>query len=215
MSQPIRVLLADSHTLTQKGVQALLQNQPQIELVGEVETLEEAQSLCASVQPDVLILARNLPDQTILDTAAFLKQSCSQVNVLVLTGKEDEAAVHTLLAAGVVGYWLKDKSAESLISAIQRTARGERTIDPDVLEVIISSQQEDVVKQLLQTLTQREQETLQYIGQGDSNYEIAAHLGISANTVASYVNSIYEKLQIKNRAKLVAWLWQNKVVTYN
>lgn len=212
MSDMIRVLLADAHTLTQLGVHSLLDGNKQVELIGTVGTLEEAHRLRSQHQPDVLVLSLNLPDQDLSQTINLIRDICPSTHVMMLTS-EETAPVKALLAAGVTSYLLKDKSAHEVVDAIVETAAGKPHLGTDVLKELVDAQQHDDLSVLLKTLTERESEIARLIGYGSNNQEIAKQLCISPSTVSTHITSIYEKLGFEERPKLVAWLWEISFVS--
>lgn len=207
MSDMIRVLLADAHTLTQLGVHSLLDSNEEIEVIGIAGTLEEAHRLCDQHQPDVLVLSLNLPHQDLSQTIDLIKHICPPTQVMMLTS-EANVPVQTLLTAGVTSYVFKDKSAQEIVDAIGETAAGKPHVGADALRALVNAQQSDDLSMLLSTLTDRESEILTLISHGNNNQEIAEKLCIVPSTVSTHITSIYEKLGFDDRSKLVAWLWK-------
>ncbi len=206
----IRVALADDHPVVLAGVRALLQEAPEIALVGEATTGDEALQMVYDRLPDVAVIDISMPGLSGIDLARRLSVSCPQVKLIALTVHENRAYVQPLLQAGARGYVLKRSAAEDLVRAIRAVAAGGIYLDPAVADRALS----DVTRGARadadqagdpETLSQREGEVLRLTAQGYSNKEIASRLSVSIKTVETYKARASEKLGLRTRADIVRY----------
>jgi len=203
----IRVLIADDHAIVRTGLRALLNSEPDLELVGEATGGYEAIELVGRTRPDVLILDLSMPD---LDGIAVTKQVKPQypdLRILILTVHEDEAMLREAIKAGASGYVLKRAAEAELISAIATIRRGDLCIDPAMLRVLLVEPPKPKAKQSPSTepLTPRETEVLKLIVQGYTNRQIGEALSISVRTVEGHRANLLEKLGLHTRVELVRY----------
>ena len=204
MTEPIRVLVADDHTIVRTGIRHVLESEAGFEVVGEAANGAEAVALAASLRPDVVVLDISMPDESGLQVAARLRRGTAPPRVLMLSMHGNAAYVLESVRAGAQGYLLKDTAATELRSAIRAVCRGESYFSPPVassLSAAVRGDQENHAPPLEQ-LTAREREVLQGIATGRTNKEIAAELGISHRTVETHRESLMRKLQIRTIAEL-------------
>ena len=207
---PIRVLIADNHPLYRQAIERTLSLDSRIEVIGEVadgyETIEWVQKL----HPTVLILDINLSGISGLEVINRLNDmSKSRIQiprVLVLSAHCDGYHVTSMMKAGAKGYLTKQESGEEILNGVLRVAQGLRVMSDQALEKLNLSLQSDM------GLTSRELEVLKLIADGQENQTIANTLVIKTSTVKNYVSNIYQKLEIRTRAKVVAWAWQNGIM---
>jgi two-component system response regulator NreC len=202
----IRVLLADDHTIVRQGLKALLDAEPDIEVVGEAadgwETIQQAEEL----KPDVVLMDITMPRLNGLEATRRLKRLLPQVKTLVLTVHTNEEYVREILRAGAAGYILKEAAVDELVSAVHAVARGDSFLSPAVSRIVV----QDLARgrqwngeTVFDTLTPREREVLQLIGEGHTNQEIAEILAISVKTVETHRAQLRRKLNIHDRAGLI------------
>lgn len=206
----IRVALADDHPVVLAGVRALLQEAPEITLVGEAVTGSAALQMICECQPDVAVIDISMPDLNGIDLALQLAKSCPQVKLLALTVHEDRAYVQPLLKAGARGYLLKRSAAEDLVRAIRAIASGGIYLDPAIADRALSDAARGGKSSNDhpgddESLSQREGEVLRLTAQGHSNKEIAARLDVSIKTVETYKTRAAEKLGLRTRADIVRY----------
>lgn len=201
-----RVLIADDHPLFRKGMRALLESLPEMEVVGEAATGEEALALANSLAPDVIVMDLQMPGESgIVATRAILSAS-PHIRILVVTLFEDSESVFTALRAGARGYILKDTDASEMARAIQAVGRGEAVFSPAIANRLIdffAAPHPTVPKEMFPSLTEREREILRLIAQGHANPEIARQLSLSVKTIHNYVSNIFSKLQVADRAQAI------------
>jgi two-component system response regulator NreC len=202
----IRVLLADDHTIVRQGLKALLNAEPDIEVVGEAADGWAAIQQAETLMPDVVLMDITMPRLNGLEATRRLKKLLPQVKVLVLTVHTNEEYVREILRAGAAGYILKEAAVGELVTAVRAVARGDSFLSPAVSKIVV----EDLARgrewngdTVFDTLTPREREVLQLIGEGHTNQEIAEILAISVKTVETHRAQLRRKLDIHDRAGLI------------
>ncbi|GLG02771.1 DNA-binding response regulator [Alicyclobacillus hesperidum subsp. aegles] len=207
-TDPIRVLLVDDHELFRQGVSAILGGVPEIEVVGQAENGQVALELCATQQPDVVLMDINMPVCSGLEATRMIKQQFPRIRILILTVSSAEESLFDAIKSGASGYVLKNANPVAVIESIQRVYAGEPVIPSDLAMHIItefSSPQKAQAKPEVDALTERELEVLRKLSTGATNREIAKALYISENTVRNHVRSILEKLHLSNRVQAAAY----------
>ena len=201
---PIRVLVADDHTIVRTGIRHVLESEAGFEVVGEAANGAEAVTLAASLQPDVVVLDITMPDVSGLQVADRLRRGTAPPRVLMLSMHGNAEYVLESVRAGAHGYLLKDAAATELRSAIRAVCRGESYFSPPVAGSLTAAVrgERDAHSALISQLTGREREVLQGIARGLTNKEIAGELGISHRTVETHRESLMRKLQIRTIAEL-------------
>jgi DNA-binding NarL/FixJ family response regulator len=208
MPEPqISVLLVDDHSLVRRGFRRMLEDEPDIRVVGEAADGEEAIKLARSLKPRVVVMDCALPGINGLQATRKILQSAPETLVLMLSMHTEDTWVRQAMEAGARGYVLKNAMDLELGSAIRRIVNGETVIDGQL------SLQENLKGERNAGLTPREVEILQLICDGKSNKEIAAQLDLSANTVAVHRANIMDALGIHKTAELVVYAIRNGLVT--
>ena len=192
----IRVLLVDDHSLVRGGFRRMLEDEPDMEVVGEAGDGNEAVEAALRLQPDVAVMDFALPGMTGAIATKKMREVAPRTRVLILSMHSEPNYVRVSLDAGAHGYLLKNALDLELVEAIQKVAAGDIVLDSS-----LSSVTESLEKPA--TLTPRELEVLQLIVLGKSNKEVAALLGVSPNTVAVHRANIMQALNIHNTAELV------------
>jgi len=200
---PLRVVLADDHSLVRAGVRSLLEAIEGVEVVGEAGDGHEALELVERLGPHVAVVDIRMPGMNGLDVAAHLTQARSRTRVLVLSMHADEVFVRQALQSGAAGYLLKDSSVTELGLALQAVWRGETYLSPAVSRLVV----EDYLRQdqPTPTLSLRQREVLQLIAEGHSTKEIAHRLGVSVKTAESHRFQIMTRLAIRDVPGLVRY----------
>ena len=206
MANKISVLLVDDHSLVRRGFRRILEDEPDITVVGEASDGEEAVNLAAQLQPTVVVMDCALPGMNGLDATRKILASHPETQVLMLSMHNEETWVRQALDAGARGYILKNAVDLELGASVRRVAAGETVLDSQLNRPATLKGEQDAA------LTPRELEILQMIVDGKSNKEIAATLGLSANTVAVHRANIMNALGIHKTAELVVYAIRNGLV---
>ncbi|MGU3662287.1 response regulator [Methylobacterium fujisawaense] len=205
----IRVVLADDHPVVLAGIRALLNADPDLELVGEATNGGEALPLIRSVAPDVAVVDVSMPGLNGLELTERVTGECPGTKVLVLTVHEDAAYVQPMLKAGAKGYLLKRSAAEDLLRAVHAVAAGGVYLDPSVAGHALSDGPAIAggtgSAETGEVLSPRETETLRLIAQGFSNKEIARRIDVSVKSVETYKARAAEKLGLRSRAEIIRY----------
>ena len=205
----LKILLADDHVVMRTGLRALLERQPNLEVVGESENGREAIELVASLKPDVVVMDVGMPVLNGIEATRTIVTQHPTTAVVILSMYVDESYIMRALKAGARGYLLKDSAPADLLGAIQAVSQNKSFFSPKVSRILA----EDYVRVLKQKgavdsydlLTSREREILQLIAEGKANKEVAAALNISPYTVETHRSHILEKLNLHNPAELILY----------
>jgi DNA-binding NarL/FixJ family response regulator len=192
----LRVLLVDDHALVRRGFRRLLEDDAEIEVVGEAADGQQAEELAASLQPDVIVLDYALPGQNGALTARRILAARPAVKILILSMHSEPSYVARAKEAGASGYLLKNALDLELVQAVKEVQKGSWVQDPRLVQAASASAGK-------RPLTTRELEVLQMIVAGQSNKDIAATLQLSVNTVAVHRANIMDAVQVHNTADLV------------
>ncbi len=198
----LRVMISDDHPLFRDGMRGLLSTKPDIEVVGEAKTGEEAVTLAGELRPDVILMDIKMPGANGIEATRRILAEHPSIRILVVTMFEDDASVFTAMRAGARGYVLKDADKDDVLDAIRTVGRGGAVFSPGVasrLTDFFTTARPAAPKEAFPTLTDREREMLHLMAKGASNAEIAALLSLSGKTVANYVSNILTKLQVADR----------------
>ena len=205
----IRVILADDHPVVLAGIRALLNADPEVELVGEATDGGEALPMIRAVAPDVAVVDVSMPGLNGLELTERVTGECPGTRVLVLTVHEDAAYVQPLMRAGARGYLLKRSAADDLLRAVRAVASGGVYLDPSIaghaLAEASGSDGRPGTVEGREPLSPREAETLRLIAQGFSNKEIARRIDVSVKSVETYKARAAEKLGLRTRAEIIRY----------
>lgn len=204
----LRIFIADDHAVLRDGLKALVNAEPDMEVVGEADNGRLAWQRAKQLQPDVVVMDVSMPEMSGAQATQRLKEACPNIKVLALTAHEDKAYLRHLLAAGASGFVLKRAATEDLIQAIHAVAQQDNYIDPRLAgKVLTGLIGQPAPKEGSQDpeLSEREAEVLRLIAWGYSNKEIAAQLNISVKTVETYKGRLTEKLQLRSRTQIVRY----------
>jgi len=203
---PIRVLVADDHTVVREGIRYVLEREPGFEIVAEAGSGSDVVALAEQCHPDVAVLDISMPGLSGIQVAARLRQRLPETRILILSMYDNAEYVLESVRAGAHGYILKDTAATELRSAIRAVQEGEAFFSPPVASRLSAAVRGELAREQrtsdLGSLSAREREVLQGIAQGHTNKEIAATLGISHRTVETHRESLMRKLRIRTVAGL-------------
>jgi two-component system response regulator NreC len=211
----IRLLLVDDHAVVRSGLRMLLESQPDLEIVGEAGTAQDALRLVELLRPNLVLMDIGLPDASGIDTTLAVKQRWPDVAVVALTIHEDEEYFFRMLHAGASGYVPKRAAPEELLTAVRTAAAGEVYLYPSLAKLLVKDYVaggRPAQAEALSGLTEREQEVLAYLAEGSSNAEIAEALTISPKTVARHRENIMAKLNLHSRADLVKYAIRKGII---
>lgn len=204
MPEPIRLIIADDHIVVREGLVALLEDEPDLKVVGQAGTGREAVALVRQHWPDIALLDIAMPDMNGLEATRQIAAEMPEVKILILTMHEEEAFFFEALRAGAAGYVLKGAGSEELLSAIRAVHEGGIYLSPQLAGELVRDYLERHARPPVDDpLTPREREILSLIAQGLTNRDIAERLTLSINTVKTHRLHIYRKLDLHDRAGLI------------
>lgn len=201
MTAPIRILIVDDHEIVREGLQTLLSEEPQVEVVGQANTGLQAVALAQSLQPDVILMDLVMPELDGLEATRRIRQAGQPGQILVLTSFANDQNVREAIEAGAIGYLLKDVLKADLLRAIHLAAQGKPTLHPEVQGYLMRQVNAVSTAARLPQLTSRELEVLRLVARGHSNKEIAVALHLTEGTVKGYVSAILAKLGVADRTQ--------------
>lgn len=213
----IKVLLADDHTVVRQGLRALLEAEPDIEVVGEASTGREAVQLAQKLLPNVVVMDIAMPNLNGLEATRQITGMIPETKVLVLSSYNDDEYVHQVTEAGATGYLIKQNAAADLIKAVRETRSGNAFFSPAITKRLVEHYREAFLRgrpatKRTDVLTSRETEVLQLIAEGKTNKQIASELYISVKTVDKHRQQLMKKLNIHDIAGLTRYAISNGVI---
>jgi DNA-binding NarL/FixJ family response regulator len=209
MGAAIRVLVVDDHAVVRSGVKLLLGGEPDIEVVGEAASAQEAIFEARRVEPDVVLLDIVMPDGSGLSALPTLLHERPETRVLVLSMQDDPRYVDEAFGAGAVGYLLKEAADLEVVSAVRQVAAGSRYVHPALGARLVAARAETDRRVADDPLSEREHEVLQLLALGYTNAEIGDRLFISVRTAETHRSHIMRKLHLATRAELVRYAIAN------
>ena len=214
MAEQITVVITDDHTIVRQGIRTSIEVDPQIAVIGEAGSGEEAVRLATELVPDVMLLDLVMPGIGGVEATRQIKRVSPHTQVIVLTSYHDDEYIFPALKAGVVSYVLKDLSIQELIDVIHKAARGESVLHPRVASRVVQELRgaRKEVPNLFTDLSERELEVLRLIADGFTNAAIAEKLVISEKTVKVHVSNILSKLHMLDRTQAAVFAWQQGLV---
>lgn len=204
----IRVLIVEDQRIVREGIVALLEDEEQIEIVGEAANGREAIAMYASLRPDVVLMDLQMPEIDGPEATRQIRAADPQARVLVLTTYATDEFIFTALKAGASGYLLKDTSADQLVAAIKAVQRGETQLSPQIASRLVHG----ISQGRPEPLSSREIEVLRLVADGHNNAMIAEALSITPRTVKAHVQNILAKLGANNRAEAVRLALQQGII---
>jgi DNA-binding NarL/FixJ family response regulator len=214
MNHRIRVLICDDHPLFRDGLRAILNAQPNLEVVGEAKNGIEAVEATRRLRPEVVLMDIDMPELSGLEATRRIVAARTSSRVLILSLYDDENLIAGCLDAGAAGYVLKDGPTSQLLFAIEAVQGGERYMSPRALSVVVEHGRDGGTKTgtRYDLLTHREREVLKLLADGFSSKDLAARLTLSVKTIDAHKYNLMRKLGIHNRAGLVKYAIRKKLV---
>ncbi|HRE27402.1 MAG TPA: response regulator transcription factor [Anaerolineales bacterium] len=211
-----RLILVDDHAVVRSGLRMLLENEPDLAIVGEAGTAREAFSLIEAARPDVVLMDIGLPDRSGIEATREIKAAHPAVAVVALTIHEDAEYFFQMLQAGASGYVPKRAAPQELLFAVRSAAAGEVYLDPSLAKLLVRDFARGPVEALTDPehrLTERELEVLAYVAEGASTQEIAEALGISPKTVGRHRENLMRALGLHTRTELVKYAIRHGLIS--
>ena len=213
MDDKIRILIVDDYPVVLVGLVTMLKNHEAMEVVGVANNGKKAVDLAVSLRPNVVLMNVFMPEMDGIEATRMIRKKAPDVNVLMFTGTDKIDQVTPALNAGAIGYTMKDASEMELIQAITQVARGEAWLHPAVMSRVLKQIQDPEEEEgLVEKLTERELDVLQYMARGYSNQEIAKLMTVTAATVHSHVSHILSKLNVASRTQAVVYAMRAGVI---
>jgi two-component system, NarL family, response regulator NreC len=212
----IKCIVVDDHTLFREGLRRLLDSEPDIKVIGEACDAVGALDKVRELRPDVVLMDIGMPGMSSFEAARLIEKNYPGTRLIFLTMYEDEEYLLQCLEVGASGYVLKDAPAPKLLNAVREVYQGRKYLSPQVLEKLVddfrSRSQGTHGQARSSTLTPREREVIKMIAEGNSVKEIAGLLGLSVKTIEAHKFNLMRKLNIHNKAQLVTYAIQKKIV---
>ncbi len=217
-ADPIRVLVVDDHQLFRRGLQLVLDQEPDIAVVGEAADGAEALEQAVNTLPDIVLMDVRMPRRGGIDACTAIKDAVPSAKIIMLTISDEEADLYEAIKAGAMGYLLKEISIEQIGSAVRAVHGGQSLISPSMASKLLTEfasmakRGDDRQQMSSPRLTDREMEVLKLVAKGLNNRDIAKQLYISENTVKSHIRNMLEKLQLHSRMEAVVYAVREKLL---
>jgi len=199
--EPLRIVIADDHSVVRRGLRQLLENEAGLEVVAEADDIDSARRYTRGHRPDVLVLDLNMPGGSTLEALPEIREESPDTRIVILTMQNEPAYAREALGAGVLGYVLKEAADTELVEAVRRAAAGDTYLNPRLGARVAAAPPPGPPD----GLSERELEVLRMIALGHTNAEIASSLFLSVRTVETHRAHIQQKLRLASRAELVRY----------
>jgi two-component system response regulator NreC len=216
VNSPVRIVLADDHTVMRNGLRLLLERQPHLRVVGEAADGRQAVALSESANPDVVIMDIGMPNLNGIEAARQIVNRSPRTAIAILSMHSDESYVIRALKAGARAYLLKDSAEADLLAAVRALTEGKSFFSPAISKILV----EDYMRQLesrgaedtYELLTNREREILQLLAEGRTNKEVANMLNLSLYTVETHRTHILQKLNLHSVPELILYAVRKGII---
>ena len=211
---PIRILIADDHSVVRSGLRALLSADSDLNVVGEAADSVEVMQLAAKLHPDLILLDITMPQESGIKIAQRLREAHPEIKVLFLTMHEDEALLHEALRTGAAGYVIKRAEETEILRAIHAASRGDIYVHPAMTRALLHQPvtTEHRCGAPAHPLTRRETDVLRLLAKGNTNRQIALHLALSMRTVENHRANLMGKLGVASRVELVNYAEEHDLI---
>jgi DNA-binding NarL/FixJ family response regulator len=220
--EAIRILIADDHELFRRGLRMVLEDEQDIDVIGEVGDGQTAVQLATDEAPDVMVMDVRMPQLSGIEAAIRVKEALPHTKILMLTISDEEDDLYEAIKAGANGYLLKEISIDEIGNAVRSVHAGQSLISPSMASKLLNEfasmikrEEEEKEQVPAPKLTPREMEVLEHVAKGMNNREIAKALFISENTVKNHVRNILEKLHLHSRMEAVVYAVREKLLEIN
>jgi DNA-binding NarL/FixJ family response regulator len=214
---PIRILLADDHTVMRRGLRLLLESQPEFSVIAEAADGRQAVEQAEATQPDVAVVDIAMPNLSGIEAAQRINAALPQVAIVILSMHSDEGYVLRALKAGAKGYLLKDSAESDLIDAIKAVHQGRTFFSAEITKMLVADYVQEIrtrgAEDSYDLLTSREREILQLLAEQKSNKEIAQFLNLSPYTIETHRRNLQEKLNLHSLADLILYAVRKGVIS--
>jgi DNA-binding NarL/FixJ family response regulator len=216
-AEKLKVIIVDDHALFRRGLEMVLENEDDIEVVGEATDGQQAVDRTSELMPDVVLMDVRMPRRSGIEATQRIKELMPHVKIVVLTNSDEEADLYEAIKAGASGYLLKEISSEEVADAIRSVVQGHSRISPAMASKLLtefqamSKRTDDRQPLAPPKLTERELQILRLVAKGLGNRDIAQQLFISENTVKNHIRNILEKLQLHSRMEAVIYAVREKL----
>jgi len=216
MHNTVRILIADDHTIVRQGLARMLNDQPDMKVVGEAVNGRTAVDKALALKPDIVIMDIAMPQMNGIEAAKRIRKDLPKTKIVILSMYSHEHYIHNLLEAGISGYLLKDSSGSDIVQAIHAAMNDETFLSPSISKVLVntyrSPRKVSSLAQRYQQLSNREREVFQLIAEGRSTRQISNMLFVSISTVKSHRSKIMEKLGAESSVQLVRFAIQLGII---
>ena len=213
MTEPVRVALVDDHHVVRRGLRTYLESFPDLEIIGEAASGEEALRHIELWLPDVVVMDLLMPGgMDGVETIRHIRQLTPHTQIIALTSYTDDARVIAVLRAGAIGYVRKDAAPDVLLAAIRAAAHGQSLLDPAVAGAVLQELSHEERPEVA-SLSEREREVLRRLALGHTNREIAEELMVSSETVKTHVGNILAKLHLVHRTQAVVYALKHGLIS--
>jgi two-component system, NarL family, response regulator NreC len=215
--KPVRILLADDHTVVRKGLRLLLESVPEFQVIADAADGRDAVSLAEQHRPDVVVMDVAMPILNGIEAARQITSKLPGAAVVFLSMHGDESYVLRALKAGARAYLLKDSAEYDLIQAVKAVSEGKAFFSPAISKMLVEDYmrqlQERGIEDSFELLTTREREVLQLLAEGKNNKDVAALLNLSLYTVETHRSNIFQKLNLHSQAELILYAIRKGVIS--
>lgn len=206
MAEKIRILIADDHPMVRSGMQAFLNSVPDIEIVGEAGSGEEAVAAALEQQPDVVLMDIQMPGLNGIEATRQILRDSPHIGMIMVTIYDDNDAIFASMQAGARGYILKGADQAEILRAIHAVSNGEALFSPGIAQRLVNyftTLGTVTTRTAFPELTERERQILNLIAKGSNNQQISERLSLSLKTVRNHISNIFSKLQVADRAQAI------------